>query len=980
MTGYRLDSTINMGSLIDRRKSLSFTFNGTRYKGYEGDSLASALLAEGVMVAGRSFKYHRPRGVFAADSQETNVIVQLETGAITEPNLKATQIELYEGLVARSVNCWPSARFDLGALIGLIKAFMPAGFYYKTFMWPSWHLFESTIRRAAGLGLSPIQPDPDRYMVQHATCDLLVVGAGPAGLMAADQASALGMRVILADDKKQSGGSLLWNGQEVGGEKGQVWAKNKAQTIKKNLLSQILNRTTVVGYYDHNFLLAIEYLPNATGHSPRQKLWKIRAGHVILATGSFERPLVYAGNDLPGTMLNSAIIHYVNAYGVAPGECAVIFTTNNTGYETARVLTAMGVTVRAIIDTRAAVTCEKQAWANEQGIIIYPHTVIKTAKGGKAVRSVQIEQIGGGKCLTLECDLVGLSGGWNPAVHLFSQSGGKLEFDDRLATFIPTTSAQDVTSVGSAKGAFDLGTCLLQGRDAGLAAAASRGFVGESTEVPEFEQWDKTDQDMMWTVPETSLSSAFVDFQSDVTAADIGLAAREGFVSVEHLKRYTTLGMGVDQGKSSNINAIGIMGDLTNRTPEKVGTTKFRPPFTPVTMGAMAASRPQGELLRPRKYMPGHNWHISKGAHMLDYGWQRPSHYPIAGETMQQAALREAKNVRNAVGVLESSPLGKFEVMGADAGKFLDHIYVGTMSNLKVGSIRYGLMLNEHGTIIDDGVVAKLSDGHFLLNVSSGHADRIMDWLEEWRQCEWPDLDVVIQNVTHCWGAITLAGPNARAVLTALGCDIPLKNDQFPHMRWRMGTLSGFDVRIFRVSFSGEVSFEINIPSNHTVELLSRIEVEGKAYGLAPYGIEALDMLRIEKGYLLIGTDTDSSTIPQDIGFGRAINKKASDFIGRRSLKRETALSDDRYHLVGLMSDQMMQSGSHILDQNKKSRGFITSACFGAGVLRPIALALLRAGHDRMGEKVTLYTQGTESAATVCQAVHFDPDGEKLND
>ena len=893
------------GGLIDRSRTLRFRFNGSDYAGYRGDTLASALLANGVQLVGRSFKYHRPRGIMAAGAEEANALVRLGSGNRADPNLKATQVPLLDGLEATSVNCWPSPRFDLRGINQIAAPVFIAGFYYKTFIWPDWHLFEGPIRRAAGLGVAPEGADPDSYVHAHAEYDVIVVGAGPAGLAAARTAALTGGRVLLVEADFVLGGSALWrDGFDVA-------AAETALAGFPNLT--ILKRTEVFGYYDHNALAAVEQL---SGPGPRQRLWKLRAGKVILATGAIERPLVFAGNDRPGVMLASAVQAYVGRFGILPGKRIVIATNNDATQETARLLAAAGAQV-TVVDSRTGVT-------------------VTSAKGALGVKAAKLSD---GR--TVPCDIIAMSGGWSPVVHLFSQSGGSLRYDERLAAFVPDRTVQAVECVGG-----------------------SAGDLGDLNLVP------------LWEVP--GPGKKFVDFANDVTARDVAIAAQENYVSVEHLKRYTTLGMGPDQGKTSNVNGLAILGARTGRAPHEVGTTKFRPPYTPVTFGALAG--PQvGMLQKPLRYLSAHGWHVAEGARFEEFGgWLRPTCYPLAGEQWEAAVQREATIARRNAVLLDGSPLGKIEVAGPDAATFLDRMYVGNASTLKVGRARYGVMLSEHGIVIDDGVFVRMADDRFLVHTTSGGADRIAAAMEEWLQCEWVDLKVAILPVTTQWAVMTVSGPEARALLSDVGTDIDL--DSFPHMTWCEGTVAGMNARVLRASFTGEASYEISVAARQATKLAEAL----RAAGAVPMGIEALMILRMEKGYIHIGADTDGTTLPGDIGMAGPIAGKASDFVGRRSLLRADATRQDRLQFVGLVSEgAQLPAGAHVLAPGGAvpgpTDGHVTSSAMSPNLGRPIALGLVRRGRERIGESVEVYDMGQRLRATIVEPVFIDKAGERLN-
>jgi sarcosine oxidase subunit alpha len=965
------------GGLVDRTRPLAFRFEGRDYTGYAGDTLASALLANGVRLAGRSFKYHRPRGIMGFGSEEPNALIQLGRGARSSPNLRATEIHLFEGLEAKAVNCWPNLRFDIGSVNGLIARFLAAGFYYKTFMWPHWHVYEGAIRRAAGLGKAPGSADPDRYENRFAHCEVLVVGSGPAGLAAARAAASDGSRVILAEQDHVLGGRLRWEGGEVDGVAATDWADTVIRELRAMPNVRLLADTAVTGYFDHNALAMIEAVtgddPAAPAHLPRYRQWQVRAGRVILATGEIERPLVFPGNDRPGVMLASAVRHYLARYGVRAGERTIVFTNNDEAYRTATAFHAAGGNVAAVVDTRLQVDESVASSVEELGIALLSGASIVATRGRNALRGVSVRRADGA-IEHLECDLLAMSGGANPNVGLFSQSGGHLMFDDALAAFRPARSVQAEMSVGAAAGRRTLDEALSGGHAAGgnggsglAAPRATRSYAAPAVTA-------------CWSID--APGKAFVDMQNDVTADDIALAERESFRSVEHLKRYTTLGMAPDQGKTSNVNALAIMAGLTGQAISQSGTTRFRFPFVPVALGAFAGRR-HGALQRPLPRLAAHDRHVALGAIMEDYGWLRPSAYPRDGESRVQAEQREARAVREHVGIFDGSPLGKIEVRGPDAGKLLDFIYANAMSTLKVGKVRYGLMLNELGVIIDDGVCARLGDDHFLVGTSSAGAERIAAWLEEWLQCEFVDYDVLVAPVTTSWSVVTLTGPGARDLLGEAGASFPVDAEQFPHMSFRTGTVAGIDARVLRVSYTGETSFEINVPTRRMGELWDTLMRIGQPHGPTPVGIDAWNLLRLEKGFLHIGADTDGTTTPLNIGWDHVLRRKA-DFVGKRSLMRDLHKDPDRLQLVGLRASNraVLPIGAHLVrgsGVDRQSDGFVTSS--GASVVlgEGVAMALVHGGTARIGELVGLEHDGRRLAATIIHPARYDSEGARLN-
>ena len=973
------------GGLIDRSQPLTFHFGGRAYTGYKGDTLASALLANGVRLLGRSFKYHRPRGILGAGVEEPNALVQLGRGDRSTPNVRATEIELFDGLTAKPVNCWPNARFDIGGINNLFANFLNAGFYYKTFMWPSWHLYEWAIRKAAGLGTVPNLPDPDRYENRYAHCDVLVVGAGPSGLAAARTAAATGARVMLVEQDALLGGSLNWTQDRVDGMSGPQWVAESEALLDAAPEVTVLRRTAAVGYFDHNMLTLVERIAWDPAILARDgqascRLWQVRARQVILATGAIERPIAFAGNDRPGVMLASAVLQFVARYAVAPGKRAVLFANNDEAYAAAFGLLDAGVHIEAVVDPRP-IPADFADALTSRNVRLFGEAVVCDTKGYKQLSAVQIRD-GSGKTQWLACDLLAVSGGYNPTVHLFSQSGGRLRYDEQQAMFCPGVATQSVIPAGAAAGTIDLAAGLAEGHRAALASTSAAGFAGTG-DAPRADPARRVQPIApLWDVA-GGKSKAFVDFQHDVAVSDIALAKQESFVSVEHLKRYTTLGMAADQGKTSNVNALAIMSSLTGRSIQDTGTTRYRFPFTPVPLGCFRGPA-TGDLFRPLRRMPGHACHEAHDAVFEDFGgWLRPAYYPLAGETAHAAEQREARLVRTQVGLFEGSPLGKIEVKGPDAGKFLDLIYANTMSTLKAGRCRYGLMLNEQGVIIDDGVTAKLADDHYLVGTTGAGADRIAAWLEEWLQCEWLDFDVIVAPVSTSWGVLTISGPAAREVLRRAGTDFPIEAGDFPHMSFREGHVAGIRARIFRVSYTGEMSYEINVPASRVAELWQALIIAGEADGIRPVGIDGWMVLRTEKGYLHVGADTDGTTSPLDVGWGHVLKKK-NDFVGKRSLLRPNDQSGSRLQLVGLRAldgAAALPIGSHIAPRagEEGSGGYVTSSSFSPTLGRGVALAMLVGGQGRLGETVMVITDRGQRPAEVVELAAYDPSGERLD-
>ena len=994
MSGVRLPS----GGRIDREKPLRFTFDGSGYTGFAGDTLASALIANGVSVVGRSFKYHRRRGIIGQGAEDPSGLVQLETGADTEPNLRATQIELYDELVASSVNRWPSLGFDLGAVNGWLSPIFVAGFYYKTFLRPKWlwdRVHEPFLRHMAGLGHAPTAPDPDAYDHMHAHCDVLVVGGGPAGLSAVQAAARAGASVILADEQSELGGRLLDMPERLDDRPAENWVAETVAALSRAQDVQLLPRTTALGYYDHNYLILLErrrdhlVLPERRGHA-RQRLWHVRARQVVLATGAHERPLVFADNDRPGVMLASAAAAYAHRYGALPGRKVVIFTNNDYAYRSALTLADAGAEVGAVIDVRPASDGYWPRTLELRGIPVLRNRAVVSVLGSKVdaveVRTLDAagEQFSGARH-RIECDLLAISGGFNPAVHLFCQSQGRLRFDEGIAAFVPHISVQHERCAGAANGRFDLGEAMAEGAAAGAAAAQAAGFGdGRPPALPAAEAREIAPLRPLWLVPSEGGAKRFVDFQNDVTADDIALAAREGLRSVEHVKRYTTTGMGTDQGKTSNVNALALLSRAVGRAIAETGTTTFRPPYTSVPFGALAG-RARGNLVDPVRVTPINRWHVSAGAVFEDVGqWKRARHYPRAGEDMEHAVRRECLAVRDAVGIFDASTLGKIELRGPDTAELLDRIYTNNFRNLAVGRCRYGLMCREDGMVFDDGVTTRLADDHWYMTTTTGGAARVLDWLEEWLQTEWPELRVYCTSVTEDWATITLSGPKSALVMAALEPSFATDPAEFPFMSLRTGTVAGMPARVFRVSYTGELSYEINVPARRAREFWDAAVAAGQQHGITPYGTEAMHVLRAEMGFIVVGQETDGTVTPDDLGMKSLVSTR-KDFIGRRSLKRSAMLGAERKQLVGLLPknpDEVLPEGAQLVQTvlpkpPMPMLGHVTSSYYGARIGRSFALAMVKGGRARMGETVFAPLPTGVIEATIAPTTFYDPEGKR---
>ncbi|MDA0357501.1 MAG: sarcosine oxidase subunit alpha family protein [Proteobacteria bacterium] len=996
----------NATARIDRNKPVQFTFDGRSYTGFAGDTLASALLANDVHLVGRSFKYHRPRGILSAGSEEPNALIRLGKGAYAEPNLRATQIEIFDGLYAESQNRMPSLKFDIGAINSVLGRFFPAGFYYKTFMWPAsmWMSYEHVIRHAAGLGkAADDHNDPDRYEKTHAHCDVLVAGGGAAGLMAAMQAAKGAARVILADEQNEFGGWLLG---EANISIGDVSALDWISTMLADLAAMpnvtLLPRTTVFGYMDHNYLTLNErvtdHLPSRPAHLPRQRLWKVRAKQVIIAQGAHERPLVFAGNDFPGVMLAGAVRTYINRYGVCPGRRAIVVCNNDDAYRTALDLCHAGADV-VIADLRNDAKGPLITATRNAGIEILQGHAIIAAYGNRRVARVEIAPVNNsvsaisGDILHRDCDLIAMSGGLSPAVHLHSQARGKLRWDDAKLCFRPSATHEPSFNIGACNASFDLAAALKEAIRAGTKAAAAAGHKTTALTAPDVvsakQNWKPL---AAWKIPNGHRAGrgpkAFVDFQNDVTASDVSLAAREGYQSVEHLKRYTTTGMGTDQGKTSNINALAILADaLGNEIPE-VGTTTFRMPYTPSNIGAIAG-RDIGDLFDPVRLTRMDAWHRANGAKFEHVGqWMRAWYYPQGDETIHDAVNREVTAARTTAGLLDASTLGKIDIRGRDAAEFLSRLYTNAWSKLGVGKCRYGLMLKDDGMVMDDGVTTRLGENHFHMTTTTGGAAGVLDWMEEWLQTEWPDLEVYLTSVTEQWAVATLSGPNAGKILQDAGIDFDLSPAEFPFMSMKEGHIGGLPARIFRISFTGELSYEINVAARHGLALWTHLMKAGKPHGITPYGTEAMHVLRAEKGFIIVGQETDGSVTPHDLGMNWIVSKTKPDFIGKRALARETMTYDNRKQLVGLLCSEpstVIPEGAHaVLDPDQpmpmEMLGQVTSSYFSPNCGRSIAMAMLKGGHARKGETVFFpMLDGTVLKAKIVDPVFFDPKGERID-
>ncbi|HET9977516.1 MAG TPA: sarcosine oxidase subunit alpha family protein [Burkholderiaceae bacterium] len=986
---------------VDTSRTLEFSFDGKTYRGHPGDTLASALLANGVRLVARSFKYGRPRGVVGAGAEEPNALVQLETGARSTPNVKATQAELYDGLVAARTSGFPSLRWDRKALLGRLGAkFMPAGFYGKTFKWPArwWPRYEALIRGFAGFGHAPAEPDADWYDHLHHHVDVLVVGGGACGLLAARLAGEAGLKTLLIDEQSEVGGWLLSDPTApIDGSSAPHWLAQQRAALASMPQVQVLPRTSGFGLYDQNLLLAVEslqdHLPPAQRRAnlPRQRQHKIRAHHIVLATGAIERPLVFGNNDVPGVMTLAAGLTYLNRYGVLGGD-QVLITGNHDGvYDAAADFAAAGARV-TVVDARAG-----SAPRASKGVTVLRGHGVAAVLGRHAVRGARVRALQGGATSTVDCDLVLSSAGYAPTVHLYCHDGGRPQWRDDVQAFVlprdPEQGRAGIACAGAVTGAFELGDALAQTVQAlqPILAGAPRKTNPRPPPCPRLAREPALPMVRVPDgLPEGHGAKAFVDFQNDVTAADIALAVRESYHSIEHVKRYTALGFGTDQGKLSNVNGVLLTAEALGRPAPEVGTTTYRPAYTPVAFGALAGAL-AGETFDPRRMTAIHASHDAAGAVYENVGqWLRPWYFPRGGEDLRAAVARECLAARHGVAVMDASTLGKIQIDGADAREFLNRVYTNAWSKLEPGKCRYGLMLDENGMVMDDGVTACIGDTQFHMTTTTGGAARVMNWLERWHQTEWPELKVWLTSVTDHWSAIAVVGPKARDVMRALCSDIDFAPEAFKFMDWRSGTVAGVPARVFRISFSGEVSYEINVESGYGRHVWDAVIAAGAPFDIAPYGTETMHVLRAEKGFIIAGQDTDGSMTPVDLGMAWALSmKKDYPFLGKRSLARSDTAREGRKQLVGLLTDDpqaVLADGAQVIEQPGPSGnattpvrmlGHVTSSYHSAFLGRSIALAVVAGGAQREGQTLYAWARGRSTPVKVAKTVFVDPQGAR---
>ena len=995
MTAFRVPGR---GRVLHNRP-VSFTFDGDTYQGLEGDTVASALIANGVHLMGRSFKYHRPRGPIAAGSEEPNALIGTRRGkGQFEPNTRATVQEIWNGLETNSQNKYPSLKFDIGAINDRLYMLFSAGFYYKTFMWPRsfWDkVYEPFIRAAAGLGVSPTEPDPDNYASRYLHTDILVIGAGPAGLAAARAAAESGLRVTLVDENAEPGGTILSEPQaKIDGKPAWDWLEAELDTLT-DLGVRIMTRTTAIGYYHQNMIglcqKLTDHLEKPAASTPRERMWRVRARQVILAQGALEKPLVFDGNDRPGVMLAGSAQTYLNRYGVRVGNNAVVVTSHDSAWYAAFDLASAGTKIEAIVDTRPTPNADLVKEAAARGITVFAGYTATGTSGRLRIKSVRINKVENGTVMaaqTLACDSLLVCGGWTPSLHLFSHTKGTLKWDDQSQTFLPDRITEDCQIAGAGRGLWGIEAALNDGAAMGAAAARALGKTAtvKTLSVADDRPGSGASHTELPTDLDAGKARAFVDYQNDVTAKDLRLAVREGMRSIEHVKRYTTNGMATDQGKMSNINGLNIAADALGKKQPEVGLTTFRPPYTPTTFGAFVGYH-KGDHFEVTRKTPIDSWAEENGAVFEPVSlWRRAWYFPKDGEDMDAAVRRECRETRKSLGMFDASTLGKIEVVGPDAVEFMNRMYTNPWTKLAPGRTRYGLLLGDDGYIRDDGVIGRLTDDRFHITTTTGGAARVLNMMEDYLQTEWPDLKVWLTSTTEQWATIALNGPNARNLLAPFVEGLDISDEAFPHMSIAECSVAGFPARLFRVSFTGELGFEVNVPARHGRALWETLFAAGQKYDICPYGTETMHVLRAEKGFIIVGQDTDGTVTPYDAGAGWAVGKNKPDFVGMRALNRPDLTAEGRKQLVGLLTDDgtsKLEEGAQIvLDPNQpipmKMVGHVTSSYHSDAAGRPIALALIEGGHGKTGETVYILMPDRTIRATITGTVFYDTENARL--
>lgn len=988
---------------INRDRAIEFSFDGKTFSGFEGDTVASALLANGVHLMGRSFKYHRPRGPVSAGSEEPNALIGTSRGVNgqSEPNTRATVQEIYDGLQTISQHNWPSLTFDVGELNDKFHRFLAAGFYYKTFMWPKsfWDkVYEPFIRSAAGLGVSPTEIDPDIYASCYRHCDVLIVGGGAAGLAAALTAGQSGADVIVVDENIELGGALLTEASvNIDSKLAITWVEDVRAELDELENVTVLTRTTAIGYYHENMIAlaqrVTDHLAHVPQHTPRERMWRVRAKEVILAQGALERPLMFDGNDRPGVLLAGSAQTYLSKYGVLVGRNVAVITCHDSAWYAAFDLHDAGALVAVLADIRTEVDLELIEAAKARNISFRLNHTATHAKGRLRVNALRIAKLDdAGKPYEAEqiaCDAVLMSGGWTPSLHLFSHTKGSLIWDEETSVFLPGERTENCHIAGAGRGLWSQQSALQDGVAAANAALASLGQ--EAPHVTFSIAVDRPGTGIVITEMPTDADSAtarvFVDFQNDVTAKDIRLAVREGMRSIEHIKRFTTNGMATDQGKMSNINGLNIASDQLGRPAPQVGLTTFRPPYTPTSFGTFAGYNKDAFFEVTRKTSID-SWAEEKGAAFESVSlWRRAWYFPQAGEDIHAAVARECTITRKSLGMFDASTLGKIEIVGPDAAEFMNRMYTNPWTKLGLGRCRYGLLLGDNGFIRDDGVIGRLTQDRFHVTTTTGGAAGVLTMMEHYLQTEWPELDVWLTSTTEQWSTIALNGPNARKVLEPFVEGIDISAESFPHMSIAECSVAGFEARLFRISFTGELGFEINVSSKHGRALWEKLYAEGQKYDMCVYGTEAMHVLRAEKGYIIIGQDTDGTVTPMDAGLSWAIGKKKPDFVGKRSLARPDMVVENRKQLVGLLTDDpkiVLEEGAQIVEHKHTSMpakmiGHVTSSYWSSALGRSIAMAVIEGGFKRDGQTIDIPMPDATHMAKITGTNFYDPDGSRIN-